>query len=144
MAKEIKTEILIHAKPEKVWQVLSDFKKYPIWNPFIKELSGEVSEGNKISVTIEPPQQKAMTFKPKVLSFKTNKELVWIGHLIIPGLFDGEHHLELIDNGDGTTIFKQEELFKGILVPFLNLDNTEKGFVLMNEKLKELAEHLSS
>jgi uncharacterized protein YndB with AHSA1/START domain len=28
MAKEIKTEILIHAIPEKVWALLTDFDNY--------------------------------------------------------------------------------------------------------------------
>ena len=141
MAKEIEAEILINATPGKVWTILTSFDDYPNWNPFIKTLNGEMIVGNKISVTIEPPQQNAMTFKPKVISYDANKEFIWIGHLIIPGLFDGEHHFELIDNGDGTTIFRQSEKFRGILVWLLNLGNTEKGFVLMNEKLKELAEH---
>ncbi len=64
-------------------------------------------------------------------------------HLIFPGLFDGEHKFELIDNGDGTTLFRQSEKFGGILVPFFNkmLDvNTVNGFNQMNQKLKELAE----
>jgi len=28
-AKEIKTEILINATPEKVWAILTDFENYP-------------------------------------------------------------------------------------------------------------------
>lgn len=66
-----------------------------------------------------------------------------MGHLIIPGLFDGEHIFELIDNGDGTTTFVQRELFGGILIPFFKkmLDvNTKQGFELMNKALKEQVE----
>jgi hypothetical protein len=78
-----------------------------------------------------------------VLAFEPQKEFRWIGHLLFPGLFDGEHRFELIDNGDGTTTFIQAERFKGILVRFLSnmLDNnTVNGFRMMNEKLKEEAE----
>ncbi len=142
-AKEIKTEVLINATPEKVWAILTDFENYPNWNPFIKLIKGEVKIGNKIIVKIEPPEAKGMTFKPKILTFETNKELSWLGHLLFAGLFDGKHKFELIDNGDGTTTFRQSEKFKGVLVPLFKkqLDNnTKKGFEEMNRKLKEIAE----
>jgi len=140
MAKEIKTEILINATPEKVWSILTSFDNYPNWNPFIKSIKGEVKVGNKIKVSIQPPNSKAMTFKPKVLAFEINMELRWLGHLLFTGLFDGEHKFELIDNGNGTTTFKQSEKFKGIFIGLLNLENTKNGFEAMNEKLKEMAE----
>ena len=143
MAKEIKTEIIINATPEKVWSILTNFENYPNWNPFIKSIKGEVIIGNKIIARIEPPQSKGMTFKPKILTYKNNNELSWVGHFLFTGIFDGEHKFELIDNGNGTTIFRQSEKFKGILVPLFKkqLDNNiKKGFEEMNKKLKELAE----
>lgn len=143
MAKEITTEILIHAEPAFIWSVLTNFDNYPNWNPFIKSIKGEVGVGKKITARIEPPGAKGMTFKPTILAFQTNKELKWIGHLLFPGLFDGEHMFELIDHGNGTTTFIQREKFTGILVPLFKkmLEiNTIKGFEAMNEKLKELAE----
>lgn len=143
MAKEIKTEIIINATTEKVWAILTDFENYPNWNPFIKYIKGEVKVGNKITARIEPPEAKGMTFKPKILEFEKNKELRWIGHLLFPGLFDGEHKFELIDNGNGTTTFIQSEKFRGILVPLFKKqleNNTKRGFEAMNNKLKELSE----
>lgn len=143
MSKEIKTEIFINATPEKVWAILTDFGNYPKWNPFIKSIKEEVKVGNRIIIKIEAPGAKGMTFKPKVLIFETNKELRWLGHLIFPGLFDGEHKFHLIDNINGTTTFRQSEIFKGVLVPLfkkqLNI-NTKRGFEEMNKKLKELVE----
>jgi hypothetical protein len=141
--KEIRSEIIINATPDKVWKVLTDFSAYPGWNPFLKWLKGSVAIKNKIEVRIEPPGASGMTFKPRVLKFDTNKEFRWLGHLIIPGLFDGEHIFELTDNEDGTTTFVQRERFKGILIPLFKkmLDvNTKQGFELMNKALKELVE----
>lgn len=117
MATEIKTEILINASPEKVWAILTDFQNYPNWNPFIKSITGNVAVGNKIVARLEPPEVSGMTFKPKVLQFDENKKFRWLGHLLFPGLFDGEHQFELIDNANGTTTFIQSEKFNGILVP---------------------------
>lgn len=143
MAKEIKTDILINATLDKVWAILTNFDNYSAWNPFIKSIKGEVKVGNTITVRLEPPEAQGMTFKPKVLAFEANKEFRWLGHMLIPGIFDGEHKFSLTDNGNGTTTFTQSEKFKGILVLLLKkmLDgNTRNGFILMNKRLKELAE----
>lgn len=143
MAKELSTSIIINATPEKVWSILTDFPNYEKWNPFITSISGTPEVGNKIEAHLQPPGAKSMTFKPKVLVFEREKEFRWIGHLGFPGLFDGEHRFQLIDNGDGTTTFIQSERFRGILVPLFRkmLDvNTKNGFIAMNEQLKVLAE----
>jgi hypothetical protein len=143
MQKELRTEILINATPEKVWSVLTDFENYKNWNPFIKSIKGKVEAGKIIEARIEPPDGQAMTFKPKILVFEKNKELRWLGHFIFKGLFDGEHIFELIDNGNQTTTFIQREIFNGILVSLFKkmLDtNTVNGFNLMNQKLKEESE----
>ena len=145
MAKTISTQIVIHASPEKIWSVLTDFQAYPSWNPFIKSISGTPMEGKKITARLEPPGQKGMTFHPRVLEFEANKKFRWLGHFGIPGLFDGEHSFELLSNADGTTTFHQSEKFHGILVPLLKkmLDvNTLDGFRQMNEALKKRTEAL--
>src|SRR5690606_38026000 len=106
-------------------------------------VEGTVKPGEKIRVRIEPPGAKGMTFKPKVLTVLPNQEFKWLGNLLIPGLFDGEHKFELIENEDGSTTFIQSEKFSGILVPLLKKqlqNNTRKGFEAMNQKLKILAE----
>ncbi len=140
---EIKTETLINATPEKVWSVLTDFGSYPSWNPFIKSVEGMVKVGSKLTVTIMQSGEKGTTFKPKVLTVVTAKELSWLGRLLLPNIFDGVHKFELIDNRNGTTTFRQSENFTGILVPLFKKqlgNNTAPGFEKMNKKLKELAE----
>lgn len=139
MAKEIKTEIRIQASPAKVWAVLSDYAAYSQWNPFIRSIQGKVATGERIRVHITPPDAKGMNFKPKVLRYEHNKELKWLGHLLIPGIFDGEHRFEIIDHGDGSSTLVHSEKFTGILVPFLKKmlnNNTRRGFKAMNEALK--------
>ncbi|WP_419487659.1 SRPBCC family protein [Chryseobacterium bernardetii] len=78
MSKKIETEITIHATPEKIWKILSNFHEYPDWNPFITEIQGSVEVGNQIQVKIKPQGGKIMIFKPVVLLKKENKELQWL------------------------------------------------------------------
>ncbi len=140
MTKEIKTEITIKANPEKIWEILTNQNEYPNWNPFIKKFEGKLIIGERLKVVIQPENSSKMTFKPTVLEYEENKILKWKGKFIIGGLFDGTHIFELIDNKNGTSTFKQSEIFEGILVPLFNLDNTKKGFEKMNAELKKQSE----
>lgn len=138
--KEITTQIKINATPEQVWNVLTNFDRYGVWNPFIDYIDGDVEVGNKIKVKLG-----GMKFNPTVLQYSAKNEFVWLGHLGIKGLFDGEHRFRLVDNGDGTTTFIQSEKFNGILVGLLSkkLDTeTMDKFKSMNQALKVRVEEV--
>lgn len=140
--KSIRTDIPIDAPPETVWQVLTDFSRYPEWNPFIPTAQGTVREGETITVRIEPPGGQGMTFRPRLQRVDPNRELRWLGRLLLPKLFDGEHVFELHPR-EGGTRFVHRETFSGLLVPLLwgsMKDPTRRGFEAMNEALKAHAE----
>jgi len=141
MRKEISTQINIDATPQKVWKVLTDFEAYPSWNPFILAVKGNIAEKSRIEINVKPKDSKAMVFKPTVLKVSPNRELRWLGSLMVKGLFDGEHRFELQDNGDGTTTFIHSENFSGIFIRFFDTEKTKAGFEMMNQRLKELAEN---
>ena len=141
--KELYSEIEIAASAERVWCLLTDFASYPEWNPFIRRISGEPTTGERLEVRIEPPGGRGMTFRPTVLNAEDNRELRWLGHLLVPGLFDGEHSLAIQSLGENHVRFVQREAFRGLLVPLFarSLDNnTQRGFEEMNRALKERAE----
>lgn len=138
MTKEINTSIIINATTQQVWNVLTDFDSYPLWNPFVKSITGKVAVNNRVKIKLP-----GMQFKPVVLAFEANRELRWLGNLLVKGLFDGEHQFLLRDNGNGTTTFLHSEKFSGLLVPIFSkkLDTeTRQGFEQMNLALKERAE----
>jgi hypothetical protein len=141
--KELKTEIEINGSTEKVWEVLTDFSSFPEWNPFIKRIEGELKIGAQLKVLIEPPGGKAMTFKPIVKILKPKSEFWWLGSLLMPGIFDGEHIFQLEQINDNKIKFIHRENFSGLLVPLfwksLNR-NTRQGFEEMNKALKEKVE----
>jgi hypothetical protein len=141
--KQLHTEIEIDASAEHVWELLTDFASYPEWNPFIRNISGQPAPGERLQARLEPPGGRAMTFKPKVLTAEPNRELRWLGHLLVPGLFDGEHSFTIEPLEDNRVRFIQREAFKGLLVPLFarSLEsNTQRGFEEMNHALKERAE----
>jgi hypothetical protein len=141
--KQLHTEVEIRGPAERVWELLTDFASYPQWNPFIRHISGHPAPGERLQARLEPPGGRAMTFKPKVLTAEPNRELRWLGHLLLPGLFDGEHSFTIEPLEGNRVRFVQREAFKGLLVPLFtrSLDtNTRRGFEEMNHALKERAE----
>ena len=146
--KELRTEIEFEGTPQEVWNVLADLPAYAEWNPFIKKIDGEARTGAKLEVRMEPEGERAMTFRPTVLSAEPGRELKWLGHLLVPGIFDGEHRWLIEDAGSGKVRFTQSERFGGILLPFLwkklRDGGTAKGFRAMNEALARRVSELGS
>lgn len=142
---DITTEILIDAPPARVWAVLADFAAYGNWNPFITRIEGSLTAGERLRVRIRPPGSGGMTFRPRLLTVTPEKELRWRGHLLLPGLFDGEHRflLEPADEGQ-RTLFRHGESFSGLLMPVIfgarAQAATRAGFEAMNAALKRRAE----
>ena len=143
MEKEIITEIEIYATPTRVWQVLTDFEKYPTWNPFIKKISGVVARKEKLEVHMPDPRDGTMVLTPTVLVAEKDRELRWLGKSE-GDVFNGEHHflIEPTDNNNNVR-FIQSERFTGSMVPSVEgwLDTAVKqNFEEMNKALKQRAE----
>jgi hypothetical protein len=139
--QRIETSIEIDAPPERVWSLLTDFAGMAAWNPFIKSISGELMPGSRLSVHIAPPGKAGMRFKPTIVTVRPGRELRWLGRLLLPGIFDGEHYFRLEPVGNRVR-FIHGERFSGVLVGFMRgmLASTEDGFRAMNAALKERAE----
>src|SRR5437899_1889011 len=97
--RAIESRIDVGAPAERVWMVLTDFAAYPTWNPFITSIEGKLEIGSRPRVRIQPPGKSGMTFRPTIVEVAPPRELRWIGHLFVPGLFDGEHAFHLEDRG---------------------------------------------
>jgi hypothetical protein len=141
-SKQLSSEILIGSSAERVWELITDFKDFPRWNPFIRRATGEIKTGARLEVFIQPSGTRGMTFRPKVLKADPNHELRWLGRLYLPWLFDGEHALVIEPSKEDSVKFIQREKFTGLLVPFTRnlLRDTQRGFEEMNKALKQQAE----
>lgn len=139
----LETSIEISATPEQVWSVLTDFERYPAWNPFIREIHGKLATGSRLVVELGPPEGRVMTFNPVVTRVETNQAFSWLGTLGGRWLFSGEHTFELESLPSGDTRFHHREVFGGVLLPLLkrSLDSdTRRGFEHMNAALKKVVE----
>jgi hypothetical protein len=143
VAKELKTSIEINASANAVWTVLMDFDRYSEWNPFIRSIQGETKQGEQLEVFIQPPGSNGMKFRPVIVALQPERELRWIGRVLIPGIFDGEHQFKIEPLAERRTRLLHSEVFSGLLVPLLwhNLETqTRQGFEAMNRALKTRVE----
>ncbi|HEY0899898.1 MAG TPA: SRPBCC domain-containing protein [Sphingobacteriaceae bacterium] len=140
--QSIKTEIIINANKERVWEILMDFRNYPTWNPFIISIKGEPKEGSRLTNTLLNGQ-KTMTFKPLVLKVTPNAYFEWMGSLWFKGLFDGRHYFKIEETGPGQVKLIHGEEFSGLLSSSILKqigEKTRQNFIKMNGALKQLAE----
>lgn len=140
--KRIERSVTINASAERVWEILVNFTRYPDWNPFVTSVVGEPTPGKRLKVRLRPPGGMGMTFRPRVLVAAPGRELRWIGRLLFPGLFDGEHSFIIEPTGRNSCRMVQGETFTGVLVSLFGkgLDATADGFDQMNQALKTRSE----
>lgn len=144
--RTVQSEIRITAPPGQVWDALTDFAAYGEWSSFIAGISGSLEVGSKLTVQLQPPGGRKLTFKPTLTHAAPARHLGWLGRLPLPGLFDGAHDFILspVDSVDGVegTHLLQRETFTGVLVPLFGrvLDRTTIGFEAFNQALKTRAE----
>jgi hypothetical protein len=135
---QLSTSIHIDAPAEVVWANLTDFSAYPQWNPFVKRIEGELEVGARLQITLQPPGGKEMSFSPRIHRVEVGRGFAWLGRLLAPRIFDGEHAFDLVRCDRGVR-FIHSERFRGALVPFMKsmLEGpTRGGFEAMNEALK--------
>lgn len=135
---EIHSETRIDGTAAEVWAVLSDFADYPAWNPGMQKVEGAAEVGTRLSIVFALNGGRTMKMQPTVLVSDPGHELRWLGRLLLPGIFDGEHRFEIHEDEPGRVRFVQGERFRGLLVPFLRKlieVDTAATFVAVNEAL---------
>jgi hypothetical protein len=138
---ELFAMIEIDAPAERVWQVLTDFRRYPEWNPFMPRVAGEAARRAELDVLVRPDGVKAVRLRPRIVTFRPPKELRWRARL--PGLFAGEQRfvVEALDPARSRLI--HEKRFRGLAVPFMRrmLDGpVKRSFDATGTALKRFAE----
>lgn len=140
--KILHTEIIINASAGKIWNILSDFEKFPEWNPFILSIEGKREIGAQLKVVLKNGNGTSV-FKPKVLVWDKDNAFEWLGSLPIPGIFNGQHHFKIEKISEHQVKFIHCEQFSGLLAGLIMRqigEATREGFVAMNEALKARAE----
>lgn len=129
----------IYAAPETIWELLTEASGYPDWNPAVLAIEGEIAEGRQIRLTsiVNPNRQ----FKLNVSDVRAPHHMVWSDGMPL-GLFKGVRTFDVIPQDDGTSEFKMEETYTGLMAPLItkSIPDMTDSFHLFADGLKEAAE----
>ncbi|MGW8225636.1 MAG: SRPBCC family protein [Anaerolineales bacterium] len=141
--RENRDEIIIQAKSEEVWEVLTNLNKHAEWNPLIYYAKGEIELGEKVRLSAKSGSID-MNYNCLVVKVIPNRELQWKWHIVFPILFRGEHTFTIEPADDKSIRFINVEIFNGILVPLFSKMLSTDGkdsMVAMDKALKDRVEH---
>lgn len=142
--KENRNEITIQASVKDVWNVLTDLKAYPEWNPLLCRAEGRVALGEKVALSVKSASND-MNLSCTITKVEENREFAWTFYVFLPFLFRGEHTFRIEPIDEQSVRFVDREIFNGWLVPLQAKDldtNAKDGMMAMGEALKERVEHL--
>ena len=126
-----------------MWDILSDFEKYPEWNPFTYKVEGILQIGQKVDLYVQMKAGDQRVQSEEVCAVKKPKHMAWKmqmgSSLILAARRD--QFIEVID--DKSCSYETIDAFQGLLTPVvmgLFKKHIENGFNKLAEALKKRAE----
>jgi hypothetical protein len=133
-------EINIRANIETIWSILTNAKDFPQWNSTVRKIEGQIKEGQQIRMHITGSSR---VFALAVSDLVHNERMTWSSG---SSLFNGVRTFKVGPHGDGTSDFKMEEHFSGLMLPLIkgSLPDFRQMFVTYASDLKKEAERSGS
>jgi hypothetical protein len=138
-ATTVRTELVVAAPRPLVWRLLTDFAGYADWNPFITRAEGDARIGATLHLRLEPGPSATEDVEPEVLDLKVERKLRWRSRTYVPGLFDEEHTFRVLPLGPNRVRLVYEGRFEGLLEPFADVEEKQRGYERMARALRARA-----
>lgn len=116
-----KTEIVIQAPQQVVWEQATNFEAYSAWNPFLLQATAQFEIGKSIRFLEDLKQFGQHWITAEFLEIDSPHSFVWKGHFAAPMLFSVRHSFSFKAINDHQTCMSQVHENSGLLVPFLAL-----------------------
>jgi len=107
--KKFSATTTIHAKPERIWSILADAKRYPSWNT-TDRVEGYMRPGEKIKRYVKLSPGRA--FPATMTEFVPPTKMIWSGGMPL-GLFKGERVFSLKPIPPDAVEFSMTEVYSG-------------------------------
>ena len=138
--KSVHHEIMIQAKPEKVWQVITTTDQYNEWNPTMLVLEGKLEEGNKVKYRFTQDENNQSEIPATVKKIVPHQLLNQYGG--IPLILSYNHTYSLQEENGVTKVIIHED-YRGIGVNFWNPKPVQDAYARLNQALKKRVESLN-
>ena len=117
MARVLQNTVTIAAPTTAVWAVLTAFDERPEWDPYYREVHGELAVGARLTVRASlNDTSRPVTSRPRIVAVEPGRHLAWTNRFGLPGLLDSRNDFRLGSPAPGVTAMSQTERFSGLLV----------------------------
>jgi hypothetical protein len=141
---EVTTEI--SASSQQVWEVLTDFSRYPEWTTYIREIDGEPAAGTHVRIVLRLPGQRLRDFRTSLLDATPGTRLAWAADApwLPKAVLGGVHEFVLTALPDDRTRFTHREHLTGVLARQVKkgLRGADEAFEAFNIALKHRVENV--
>ena len=144
MKNEIRIETQINAPANTVWSILTDFSRYPDWNPLIPSIDANLSVGSPVSFTLRAHGLDLPVIGAEITNVARGEDFRWAGpaNEMLAQAVRLEHYFTVQALGPDSCRFIHGEFATGLLADlvFQLLQTAEGGYKDMNLALKNRAE----
>jgi hypothetical protein len=110
---EVRSEAEIDGSPDLVWTVLTDLALYPVWNPFLSPVEGELRPGSPLQVTMHAGPHVAR-YQATVLRVERNRVLSWSVQVVPSGVYDTTYSFSIEPVREGRVRLVSRETRRGM------------------------------
>ena len=138
----IEHRIGIQAPAEAIWDLIYDLEGWSRWNPTYVRAAGEIRLGSTLDLTLALPDRPAQEIRPVVMEWVPNEQLHW-RLTLMNGLVKTIRYIEIEQLAEASCIVSNGEIIAGFLGKTVVRQaggSIRRGFIAMNEALKEQAE----
>lgn len=144
----ISTEpVTINAPTQVVWDILTDFEKYPEWNPFSVKAESTLKVGKPVVLYIAQKNGKLMKQTFTLDVFEPPHKIVWrLPRIIHRRIFNACREQRVTPIDDQHCTYATCDIFAGWLAGSIHKANSawvKEGFQNMITALKTRAEEMS-
>ena len=139
---EINHDIEINAPAEAVWDVITDFDRYPEWNPFVVEARSSLQPGEPIDMKVKllGPVQRQVEV---ILDVRPGEGFSYHMRPFPLGALSSLRSHKISDLGNGRCRYQSHFELRGWMMPLvrgLMRGALERGFGGMSQAIRERAE----
>ena len=138
-----RTTLPIAATAETVWAILTDFERWPEWNPSVPSIRGAAEVGSTVKLTLAMPGRPSAKVKATLTEVVPERRLCWHGNVRGDRVFAGTREFVVDPQPDGTVLFTHVEDVTGVLFPVFRAvmgPAIQQHHENLNEALKRRAE----
>jgi hypothetical protein len=147
MQRAVEHRTGVQAPAEILWEVISDFETWSVWNPIHPRIEAALRIGTPVSVDLVVEEsQPPKTIQAVVQDWVPYEQLHWRSTRV-RGLITTIRYLEIERMSDVGSTFSNGELFMGPLVRLVSREERRRlraAYTRMGEAVKARAEALWS